>query len=73
MITIIQQRQKCIGCNYCVEAAPTRWRMSKRDGRSVLIDGKDRRGFWSVKVGDEEREANEKAAKLCPVKIITVK
>jgi ferredoxin len=47
--------------------------MSKRDGRSVLIDGKDRRGFWSVKVGDEEREANEKAAKLCPVKIITVK
>ncbi|MBN8673553.1 MAG: ferredoxin [Chitinophagales bacterium] len=73
MITITQQRDKCIGCNYCVEAAPGRWRMSKRDGRSVLIDGKNRRGFWTVKVGNEEGAANEKAAALCPVKIIKLK
>jgi ferredoxin len=73
MIIITQQRAKCIGCNYCVEAAPDRWRMSKKDGRSTLIDAKDRRGFWSVKVGEEEREANEKAARLCPVKIIQVR
>ncbi len=73
MITITQQRARCIGCNYCVEAAPHRWRMSKRDGRSVLIDAKERRGFWTVKVTEEELAANEKAAQLCPVKIITVK
>lgn len=73
MITITQQRDKCIGCNYCVEVAPGRWRMSKRDGRSVLIDGKNRRGFWAVKVSDEETVANEKAAALCPVKIIKLK
>lgn len=73
MIIITQQRAKCIGCNYCVEAAPDRWRMSKKDGRSTLIDAKERRGFWSVKVGEEERDANEKAAKLCPVKIIQVR
>jgi ferredoxin len=47
--------------------------MSKRDGRSVLIDSKNRRGFWTVKVGDEEGAANEKAATLCPVKIIKLK
>ncbi|MBS1654174.1 MAG: ferredoxin [Bacteroidetes bacterium] len=73
MIIITQQRAKCIGCNYCVEAAPGRWCMSKKDGRSTLIDAKERRGFWSVKVGEEERDANEKAAKLCPVKIIQVR
>jgi ferredoxin len=73
MITIIQQREKCIGCNYCVEAAPDRWRVSKRDGRSTLVGAKESRGFWRVKVNEEERVANEKAAKLCPVKIIQVK
>lgn len=73
MITITQQRLKCIGCNYCVEAAPQRWQMSKKDGRSQLIDSRERRGFWSVKVSEEEREQNEKAAKLCPVKIIQLR
>ena len=65
MITITQQRARCIGCNYCVEAAPQRWRMSKRDGRSVLIDAKERRGFWTVKVPEDELAANEKAAQFC--------
>ena len=72
MITIIQQRDKCIGCNYCVEVAPDRWQMSKKDGKSVLLGAVNRNGFWSVKVHESEQKANEKAAKLCPVKIITV-
>ena len=73
MISITQQRDKCIGCNYCVEVAPDRWRMSKKDGRSSLIDATERRGFWTVKVPDHEWEANEAASKLCPVKIIRLK
>lgn len=72
MITITQQREKCIGCNYCVEAAPERWRMSKKDGKSVLLDAKEKKGFWSVRVNNDESEANEKAAKACPVKIIRI-
>jgi ferredoxin len=66
------QREKCIGCNYCMEAAPQRWRMSKRDGRSVLIGSTERRGFWSVQVPEPEREANELAGSRCPVKIIRI-
>ena len=73
MITNTQQRLKCIGCNYGVEVAPHRWQMSKKDGRSQLIDSRERRGFWSVQVSEEEREINEKAAKLCPVKIIQLR
>lgn len=72
MIRITQQRDKCIGCNYCVEAAYDRWRMSKRDGKCTLIGSKEKRGFHSVVVGDDEYEDNFVAANVCPVKIIKV-
>lgn len=72
MTTIIQQRAKCIGCNYCVELAPQRWVMSKKDGKSVLLGAKDKKGFWSVKVRDDEADSNKAAAKACPVNIIQV-
>lgn len=73
MITITQQRAKCIGCNYCVELAYDRWRMSKKDGKSVLLGATERKGFWTVKVGEEELEANLRAAQACPVNIIQVR
>ena len=73
MITITQQRDKCIGCNYCVEIAYDRWRMSKKDGKSTLIGATEKRGFWTVRVGEDEREENERAADVCPVKIIQVR
>lgn len=30
MVIITLQRDKCIGCNYCYELAPDRFRMSKK-------------------------------------------
>jgi ferredoxin len=71
-IRIIQYRQKCIGCNACVEAAEQRWRMSKKDGKSVLIGGKEKKGIYSVIVHINEYESNLEAAKNCPVNIIKV-
>ena len=73
MIIITVQREKCIGCNYCVELAFQRWRMSKKDGKCNLIGSQERRGFHTVRVGDEEFDDNVKAAEACPVKIIQVK
>lgn len=72
MIVITHQREKCIGCNYCVELAEMRWRMSKKDGKSVLLGAKGKKGFYSIRVGDEELDENEKAAEACPVNIIKV-
>ena len=72
MIRITQQRDKCIGCNYCVEVAYHRWRMSKKDGKCTLIGAKEKRGFHSVVVGDDEYDENVVAANVCPVKIIKV-
>ena len=73
MVIITQQRDKCIGCNYCVELAFQRWRMSRKDGKCNLLGAEERRGFHTVKVGDEEFEDNLRAAEACPVKIIKVK
>ncbi len=72
MIRITHQREKCIGCNYCVELAFDRWRMSKKDGKVTLIEGKNKKGFYTALTGNDEYEANKSAAKVCPVKIIRV-
>jgi len=73
MVIITQQRDKCIGCNYCVELAYQRWRMSKKDGKATLLGGENKKGFYTVRVEDEELESNERAAHACPVNIIKVK
>jgi ferredoxin len=73
MPTVIQRRQKCIGCNYCVELAPDFWRMSRKDGKSVLLGAEDKKGNWVLKISEAEVEANQRAADACPVKIIDVR
>lgn len=67
---IIHQRNKCIGCNACVESAPNRWRISKKDGKSILIDGKEKKGFFIASINIDEYNENFEAAKNCPVHII---
>ena len=73
MVVITHQRDKCIGCNYCVELAYSRWRMSKKDGKATLLGGENKRGFYTVRTDNEEYDDNVKAANACPVNIIKVK
>ena len=74
MVIVTLQREKCIGCNYCAEFAPEYFRMSKKDGKSVLLKTEDRKGFFTLKTPNHEAfDPCEKAAKDCPVKIISVK
>ncbi|WP_026315484.1 ferredoxin [Riemerella columbina] len=74
MVIITLQRDKCIGCNYCAEFAPEFFRMSKKDGKSVLLRSNDKKGFHTLKTPLHEAfEACEKASKACPVNIISVK
>ena len=72
MIRIIHFREKCIGCNACVELAPDRWRMSKKDGKSVLLEAKEAHHIFTALVGDDEYKKNHVAAKMCPTNIIKV-
>lgn len=74
MLIITLQRPKCIGCNFCQEVAPDQFRMSKKDGKAVLLNAKDKKGFHTIKLHDESAyEANLKAQESCPAKIIQVK
>jgi ferredoxin len=72
MISISHHRQKCIGCGYCEEVAPYRWKMDTIDGKANLIGAIKKRDFFNYQSTDEELEDNLKAAELCPVKIIKV-
>jgi ferredoxin len=72
MVRIIHFREKCIGCNACVELAPDRWKMSRKDGKSVLVDADERNGIYTALVGDDELKKNLTAARTCPTNIIKV-
>ncbi|MHC5353213.1 ferredoxin [Myroides sp. LJL115] len=74
MIIITLQRDKCIGCNYCVELAPEIFQMSKKDGKTVLLNAIDNKGFHTLKSNDYSFLDNAiQAQSVCPVKIIQVK
>jgi ferredoxin len=72
MVRITQLRAKCIGCNACVEADKYRWRVSKKDGKCTLIGGKEKKGWNTVLVEDDEYDTNLIASKHCPVNIIKI-
>jgi ferredoxin len=46
--------------------------MSKKDGKCTLIGGTEKKGFFSISVGDDEWDDQVKAAKHCPVNIIKI-
>ena len=74
MVIVTLQRDKCIGCNYCVEMAPEQFQMSKKDGKTVLLRSTEKKGFFTLKSHDDSiLEACENAPKACPVKIISTK
>jgi len=74
MVVVTLQRDKCIGCNYCVEVAPAQFQMSKKDGKTVLLHSTEKKRFYTLKSPDNTiyNECME-AQKVCPVKIITTK
>ena len=73
MVIISHQRNRCIGCNYCVELAFDQWRMSKKDGKATLIGATEKKGFHTFRTEEDVYDANKKAAEACPVNIIQVK
>jgi len=73
MLIVTLQRDKCIGCNYCEELCPSMFKMSKKDGKSVLLKSVDKKGFHTIRTIPEFHEAAINAKDACPVKIISVK
>jgi ferredoxin len=54
--------------------APNQFQMSKKDGKTVLLHGIEKKGFFTLKSNDHSiLEPCENASKACPVNIISVK
>ncbi|MBP9838137.1 MAG: ferredoxin [Proteobacteria bacterium] len=73
MFKILHYRERCIGCNICVELAPNRWRMSKKDGKAVLLGGVEKNGIYQISISELELNENELAREACPVKVIQIR
>lgn len=72
MYRVFHYRKKCIGCNACVEADKNRWRMSRKDGKSIFIGGKNAKEIYIGEFENEEFYTIMKAVKICSVKIIRI-
>jgi ferredoxin len=72
MIRITHFREKCIGCNACVESSPHRWKIAPKDGKAVLIGAVENDGVFMLKVPSDEWEEQQRASTNCPVSIIRV-
>ncbi len=73
MIKIIHYRDKCLGCAYCVEVAPSLFTINTEDGKVDLVEGKFIHNFQTVEYPDIFLSEAKEAESVCPAKIIVVK
>jgi len=72
MPKIILYRTKCIGCNVCYEMWPLRWRISRTDGKSTLVNSVKKKDVFISEISLDELEINQEISEVCPAKIIKV-
>ncbi|MDH3004735.1 MAG: ferredoxin [Candidatus Shikimatogenerans sp. JK-2022] len=73
MLTVILNREKCIGCSNCVLVCPLFFSMSKIDGKSVLLNSqKTQKNFILKNIDNIFYKNLKKSKKICPVKIIKI-
>ncbi|WP_343689996.1 ferredoxin [Chitinophaga sp.] len=70
MPKIIHYRDKCIGCGICFEMQPELWRMSRKDGKAVLLGAEEKRETDVLLVNNQLLQDTKAVAAACPVKII---
>lgn len=70
MPKIIHYRDKCIGCGICFEMQPELWRMSRKDGKAVLVGAEEKRETDVLIVNNLLLQEAKVVAAACPVKII---
>lgn len=70
MPKIIHYPNKCIGCGICQEMQPDVWRMSKANGRAVLLHATVKKGVQQLVIHSSMTPLAEKVATACPARII---
>jgi ferredoxin len=72
MPKIIHYRNNCIGCGICQEQQPEFWRMSKKDGKAVLLQATNKKDIYQLTIHANQQTTSVQIAAACPVKIIKV-
>ena len=72
MHKIIQYRNKCIGCGACYEQQPETWRMSRRDGKAILLHATQKKETFILNIQASAVAKTKDIANACPIKIIKV-
>lgn len=72
MPKVIHYRGKCIGCGVCYEQQPELWRISKKDGKAILVKGVIRKDVYVLAIPEMVIEKSREVAMACPVRIIKV-
>lgn len=72
MPKIIFYRNKCIGCSICREMQPEVWRMSKKDGKAVLLHGMEKKEIYQLSIHEILLQRATEVAEACPARIIKI-
>lgn len=72
MPKIIFYRDKCIGCSICREMQPEVWRMSKKDGKAVLLHSVEKKNIYQSSVHDVVLERTKEVVEACPARVIKI-
>ena len=72
MRKIIFYRNKCIGCSICREMLPEVWRMSKKDGKAVLLHGVEKKQIHQLSLSPILVERSIEVAEACPARVIKI-
>ncbi len=70
MPKIIHYPQKCIGCGICQEMQPDVWRMSKANGKAVLLKAREKKGVQQLTIHSSQKLLTARVAAACPARII---
>jgi ferredoxin len=69
MAKIIQYRNRCIGCAICFEMQPELWRMSKKDGKAILMGATQKKSVFVLPANNNIHERTKEVTRACLVKI----
>lgn len=72
MPKIIFYRSKCIGCSICSEMQPQVWRMSKKDGKAVLLHSIEKKQIHQIDISAIFAERSKEVAEVCPARVIKI-
>ena len=72
MPRIIFYRNNCIGCSICREMQPEVWRMSKKDGKAVLLRSIEKKKIYQLALHADMANHCREVANACPARIIKI-